>query len=252
MNTHTIKTERLKIFTSLLGVATFLISLNSLAQEARSVWEPEPKVITSGDLFAPPSDALVLMDGSNLDEWESKKEGNLTWKLEDGGMVVDPSKGRGSIQTKRSFGDCQLHIEWKSPAVIEGEGIHRGNSGVYLQSKYEVQILDSYNNKTYVNGQAGSIYKQYIPLVNASRPPGEWQSFDIVFNAPTFEGNGELNTPGYITVFHNGVLVQNHVELFGDTVSRGKQFYTKHGKLPISLQDHGSAVGYRNIWIREL
>jgi hypothetical protein len=162
-------------------------------------------------------------------------------------------KSAGNVRTKRAFGDCQLHIEWRSPAKVEGEGQNRGNSGVFLQGRYEVQVLDSYNNRTYSNGQAASIYKQHIPLVNASRKPGEWQSYDIFFRAPRFADDGTVVTPGYMTVVHNGVLVHDHVELKGTTVNAGPQSYTKHNpREPLVLQDHGHPVSFRNIWIREL
>lgn len=244
MNIINLNPGRLNRFSSLFIVTILLTSLNSIAQEAKSIWEPEPKVITPGQVYAPPSDAIVLLDGSSLDDWVSTRGGAAKWKLEDGGMTVVPKLG--SIKTKRSFGDCQLHIEWRTPAIVEGDSQDRGNSGVFLQRYYEVQVLDSYKNKTYTNGQAGSIYGRHVPLVNACRLPGEWQVYDIVFKAPTFKENGEPKDLGYFTVFHNGVLVQNHVEFVGKDVDGG------HSKLPILLQDHGSTVGYRNIWIREL
>lgn len=253
------KTKALKIYFSnyllyFIFFVFFITSMYTIAQESdkksTAIWEPIPTSVVPGIEMSPPSDAIVLLDGSSLDAWESTKEGMAQWKLEDGGMTVVPSTG--GIQTKRSFGDCQLHIEWRSPAIVKGDSQDRGNSGVFLQGRYEVQVLDSYNNKTYVNGQAGSIYKQHIPLVNASRPPGEWQVYDIIFKSPEFEENGNLLSPAYFTVIHNGVLIQNHVELKGNTVHGGEPSYEKHGKLPISLQDHGSTVSYRNIWIREL
>jgi hypothetical protein len=160
--------------------------------------------------------------------------------------------GTGAIHTRRFFGDAQLHIEWRTPSEVRGEGQERGNSGVFLQQRYEVQVLDSWNNRTYSNGQAASIYKQYIPLVNASRRPGEWQTYDIFFRAPRFAADSTLERPGYVTVVHNGVLVQDHVELKGITVYRGAPLYLAHGPLPIMLQDHGNPVSYRNIWLREL
>jgi 3-keto-disaccharide hydrolase len=220
-------------------------------EPSTAIWGQDPVVITPGRENAPPSDAIVLFDGTNLDEWESTKGGEVKWNLEDGGMTV--VKKSGSIRTKRSFGDCQLHIEWKSPAVVVDDSQDRGNSGVFFQERYEVQVLDSYENITYSNGMAGSIYKQHIPLVNACREPGEWQTYDIIFAAPVFKENGELEKPGYFTVMQNGVLIQNHVELKGLTVHSGKPHYEKHNsKEPISLQDHGCFVSYRNIWIREL
>jgi len=157
------------------------------------------------------------------------------------------------LRTKRTFGDCQLHIEWRTPAKVEGEGQDRGNSGVFLQGRYEVQVLDSYNNRTYSNGQAGSIYKQYIPLVNACRKSGQWQTYDIFFRSPRFSDKGALEVPGYITVVHNGVLIQDHVQLKGSTVYRGAPSYERHNlKEPLMLQDHGNPVSYKNIWLREL
>ena len=159
----------------------------------------------------------------------------------------------GGVFTKQEFGDCQLHVEWKTPKKIIGDGQGRGNSGIYIQTLYEVQILDSYENETYYNGQAGSIYKQSSPLVNASRKPGKWQVYDIVFHAPRFNDDGSLESPATMTVFHNGVLIQDHFELKGPSVYGGYPKYTPHAeKMPIMLQDHGNPVSYRNIWIREL
>jgi hypothetical protein len=214
--------------------------------EATEVWSPVPPVVRSGDGTAPPSDAVVLFDGSDLSEWREP-----AWKVE-GGAVTIVAK-TGSLITKRSFGDVQLHIEWRTPAVVEGEGQERGNSGIFLMERYEVQVLDSYENSTYVNGQAGSIYKQHAPLVNASRGPGEWQSYDILFGAPRFHADGTVARPATFTVLHNGVLIQNHVEVKGTTTYIGEPKYESHpAKLPLALQDHGNPVSYRNIWIREL
>lgn len=215
------------------------------------VWEPVPRSVTPGVGTAPPSDAIALFAGKDLSQWEQTDGTPPKWSVGKGFFSV--VKGSGNLRTKREFGDCQLHIEWRTPAKVEGEGQERGNSGVFLQSRYEVQILDSYNNRTYSNGQAASIYKQYIPLVNASRKPGEWQTYDIFFRAPQFAEDGSVKRPGYVTVVHNGVLVQDHVELKGTTVNVGVQSYSKHNpKEPLMLQDHGFPVSFRNVWIREL
>jgi hypothetical protein len=219
--------------------------------KATEVWEPVPRVVTPGEGSRPPSDAIVLFDGRDLSEWASADGGPAKWKVDDKAVTV--VKNTGNIHTKRGFGDCQLHIEWRTPSKVEGEGQERGNSGVYLMSRYEIQVLDSYNNRTYSNGQAASVYKQYIPLVNSSRKPGEWQSYDIFFRAPRFAADGTVMTRAYVTVLHNGVLVQDHVELKGGTTNVGMPAYQKHNpKEPLMLQDHGNPVSYRNIWIREL
>jgi len=215
------------------------------------VWEPVPPIVTPGVGTAPPSDAVVLFDGKSLSEWESAKGGAPEWALADSAMTV--VKGKGSLRTKRGFGDCQLHVEWRTPAVVVGESQGRGNSGIFLQGRYELQVLDSFENRTYSNGQAGSIYKQHIPLVNVCRKPGEWQTYDVVYRAPRFTADGTVQKPGTVTAFQNGVLVLDHVELQGSTAYIGKPKYEKHGdKEPLELQDHGNPVSYRNIWIREL
>ena len=225
-----------------------------MAQETE-VWQPVP-VIVSAPLDGPPSDAVVLFDGKSLDQWQSVEGGAAEWHIENHAMVVKPSAG--DIRTRRSFCDVQLHIEWRTPADTVGndgaplDGQARGNSGVFLQERYEVQILDSWNNKTYSNGQAGSVYKQHIPLVNASRPPGEWQSYDIVYTAPRFGDGNQLISPARITVLHNGVLIQNNVEIQGATAWIGEPRYEAHGCAPLRLQDHGNPVSFRNIWAREL
>jgi hypothetical protein len=215
------------------------------------VWEPVPKVVTPGQGNAAPSDAIVLFDGTNLDEWTAAKDGSAAkWTLADGAFTV--KAGSGDIRTKRKFNDFQLHIEWRTPQEVKGEGQGRGNSGIFLQENYELQVLDNYENKTYSNGQAGSIYKQLIPLANACKKPGEWQSYDVVFTAPRFNDDGSVKSPARITVIQNGILVQNNAEIKGKTLYIGKPFYEKHGALGIQLQDHGNPVSYRNIWLREL
>ena len=225
------------------------------------VWSPEPVIVTPGAACgAPPSDAIILFDGKNLDEWVSAQDHTLAhWIVSDGVMTVN--KSAGNIETKRKFKNYQMHIEWRIPENITGSGQARGNSGVFLASTgpgdagYELQVLDSYNNKTYVNGQAASIYKQSPPLVNANRKPGDWQTYDVVWTAPTFNADGSLKTPAYVTAIFNGVLVQNHFELKGETLYIGKPFYKAFDGAPIKLQAHGDKsepISFRNIWVREL
>lgn len=219
---------------------------------ATNLWQPVPPVV-SAPANGVPSDAIVLFDGANLDAWESLKNpgSSARWKIEDGAIVV--ARGTGDIRTKRAFGDIQLHLEFRTPAEVTKSGQRRGNSGVFFMQQYELQVLDSFKNPTYVNGQAASIYKQHIPLVNASRGPGQWESYDVVFVAPRFSVDGKLESPARMTVFHNGVLVHHDVELKGPTSNRGKPPYRAHPeKLPLSLQDHGDPVAFRNIWVREL
>ncbi|MGH6613438.1 3-keto-disaccharide hydrolase [Sphingomonas sp.] len=230
--------------------------------EDTEVWKPEPPVVTVGAYAAtpPPSDAVVLFDGRDLSQWAAVKDGApARWVVSDG--VVTVAKGTGNIQTRRRFGSYQLHIEWRIPAGITGEGQKRGNSGVFLASTgdgdagYELQILDSYRNSTYVNGQAGSIYKQFAPLANPMRPPGEWQSYDIAWTAPIFDAAGRVTRPAMVTVMLNGVLVQNNTVLKGPTQYIGQPSYKPHGPAPIKLQDHGdpsAPISFRNIWLREL
>ena len=232
--------------------AFYMVGIWGFAQEPEETedWSRKPVMILPGLNGSPPSDAIVLFDGHNLDEWTGRF-GPETWKLTDGAIEVIP--GNGSLSTKRTFGSVQLHIEWKTPYEITGDGQDRGNSGIYLMSLYEIQVLDSWDNETYYNGQAGSIYKQHIPLVNASLPPSQWQSYDIIFTAPLFDENRELVSPAFFTVFHNGVLIQNHVEVQGPTLNSGTPQYEYHEpQMPLLLQDHGNKVRYRNIWIREL
>ena len=225
------------------------------------VWEPVPRAVTPGaNNTAPPSDAIVLFDGKNVDEWVTAQDGSpAKWIVADG--VLTANKAVGNIKTKRTFRNYQLHIEWKIPENITGTGQARGNSGVFLASTgpgdagYELQVLDSYSNPTYVNGQAGSVYKQGAPLVNPNRKPGEWQVYDVVWTAPSFNADGSLKTPAYVTVFFNGVLVQNHFELKGETRYIGRPFYREYDTAPIKLQAHrdpSEPISFRNIWIREL
>jgi len=231
--------------------------------EDTEVWTPVPKVVTPGKSAADaPADAVQLFNGKNLDEWESVNNPGepAKWKVADNAITVD--KSTGNIQTKKKFTDYQLHIEYRIPANITGTGQARGNSGIFLASigkgddGYELQVLDNYNNATYVNGQAGSIYKQTPPLVNACKKPGEWQAYDVIWTAPRFNDDGSVKSPARVTVIHNGVLVQNNTELKGPTRYIGKASYEKaHGPSPIKLQAHGDKsepLSFRNIWVREL
>ncbi len=222
--------------------------------EATEFYEPVPPKVTPGKNGTGPSDALVLFDGSSFDHWISSVDSTaVKWHLnKDGSMTVNDKTG--NIQTKQNFGSFQLHIEWKSPAEIQREGQNRANSGVFIQKRYEVQILDNNNNPTYVNGQVGSVYKQAVPLAMASVPTGEWNSYDIIFHAPEFTKGGNIATPATVTVLHNGVLVQDHFVIEGTIKYIGWPKYEAHGKAPLMLQDHGdnSRVSFRNIWVREL
>jgi hypothetical protein len=240
------KSVRMSLAVLCAAVLLVSASLAWFAQEYKSgkVW-PVPKVIDPGPPGGPPSDAIVLFDGKDLSQWE----GGDKWIVEEGVATVHG----GGITSKQAFGDCQLHVEWAAPAEVQGKGQGRVNSGIYLMGRYEVQVLDSYDNETYPDGQAGSLYKQWPPLVNACRKPGEWQTYDIIFKAPQFDADGKLSSPGYVTVLHNGVLVQNHAELQGSTAWDRAPAYEPHpAKLPLHLQNHGNPVKYRNIWIREL
>jgi hypothetical protein len=236
-------------------------SAGAAKPEDTEQWEPVPLKVAPGvEGSAAPSDAIVLFDGRNLDEWVMTKDRSpARWRVENGTLVVD--KAFGNIETRRLFKDYQLHLEWRIPADITGEGQARGNSGLFLASTgpddhgYEIQILDSWENRTYVNGQAASIYKQNPPLVNASRKPGQWQSYDVVWTAPVFHPDGTLETPASVTLFHNGVLVQNHFRLLGETLYIGKPVYRKHDRAAIELQSHhdpSAPISFRNIWVREL
>lgn len=242
--------------------------------EKTEVWNPVPTQVTPGMAMLAPSDAVVLFDGKSLDAWckpqyidegvnmdqisaaiglldTDRDRQAADWNIQDGAIVVKP--GTGAIETKQGFGDMQLHIEWLSPTDLQKKGQAYSNSGVFIMGMYEIQVLNSHSNTTYPNGQAGAIYKQHIPLVNASKPSGEWQTYDIIWTAPRFDSNGKMNSPAKMTALHNGVLIQNNVVLEGPTAYIGKSKYIAHpDKLPIRLQDHGDLVRFRNIWVREL
>lgn len=230
-----------------------------MAQESRdwpvhSMERPRPPVVDPGPArppAPPPSDAVVLFDGSDLSEWQSHDGSAAKWKVTDG--YVEVVGGAGSLVTRRGFGDIQLHIEWAAPAAVSGEGQGRGNSGVFLMGLYEVQILDSYGNDTYPDGQAAALYGQAPPLANVCRPPGQWQTYDIIFRGPRFGADGSLREPARVTVLHNGVLVHDAAEFVGRTVHGRRAQYESHGdRLPLMLQDHRNPVRFRNIWVREL
>jgi hypothetical protein len=253
------------LFWFTLGVLSQVAFSQSAEQEFQAVYRwkqhdpnrPLPPVITPGTASTqsepgkPPSDAMVLFDGKDLSRWESEKGGPAKWKVENGYMEV--VKGTGNIQSREKFGDCQLHVEWATPVPAVGESQERGNSGVFLMGKYEIQVLDSYHNRTYADGQAAAVYGQYPPLVNASRPPGQWQTYDIIFHGPRLDSGGKLLRPARVTVLHNGVLVQDNVALTGPTAHGQRPPYEPApDRLPLALQDHGNPVHYRNIWIREL
>ena len=254
------KTFHSLIFTALISMTVH--GQQKATAEQTEYYSPVPKVITPGSAnFGAPSDAIILFDGKNLDEWEPTKRSaaNEKWTLVDGTMLVN--KKVGDFQTKRKFNDFQLHIEYRIPADITGSGQSRGNSGIFMAALpwgaggYELQVLDNYNNSTYVNGQAGSIYKQNPPMVNACLPPGEWQRYEVVWIAPRFKEDGTIASSARVTVFHNGVLVQHNLVLTGDTPYVGNPEYKKHGPSPIKLQAHGDKsepISYRNIWLREL
>jgi len=237
-------TLRTPLVCCLAAIATITTAQDPREYKSGIIW-PEPVVVTPGKDHEAPSDAVVLFDGKDLSKWS----GGDKWIVKDGYFL--PAKG--DIKTKDSFGDCQLHLEFATPAEVKGRGQGRGNSGVFLMDRYEVQILDSYGNTTYFDGQCGSIYKQHPPLVNACRKPGEWQTYDIIFESPRFDAAGKLTRPGYVTVLQNGIVVQNHFELQGGTFYEKPASYSPHPiKEPIRLQDHGNPVKFRNIWIREV
>ena len=208
-------------------------------------WDMPPIVTPGNSDSMPPSDAVVLFNGKDLKNWKNGEN----WSVKEGVIFA----GKGKITCEEEFGDCQIHLEWSSPSEVKGNGQGRGNSGVFMMGIYELQVLDSYENPTYFDGQAGAIYKQTPPMVNVMRKPGEWNSYDIFWTAPRFNEDGSLKSPAYITAMHNGVLIQNHFELLGDTPYNRPPKYNKHGaKGPISLQDHGNPVRFRNIWVRPL
>src|SRR5262245_11565818 len=238
--------KSLKLLVSLaLAAIVLVLAPTVLAQRYISglIW-PEPVVITPGENNDPPSDAIVLFDGKNLDAWKGGEKSTVD---ADGGFTA-----KGGLETKQAFGDCQLHVEFASPNPPKGRDQGRGNNGIGLMgARYEIQVLDSYENKTYFEGQCASVYNQRPPMVNCSRKPGEWQTYDIAFTAPQFDADGKLTKPAFVTVFHNGVLVQNHTEIQGNTFYDRAPKYDKHGKLPLVLMYHGDPVRFRNIWIRE-
>ena len=254
--------KRKIILAFLLTGSIFMAKAQQTAKpEETETWDPIPKVVTPGKTFADaPSDAIILFDGKNIDQWvQADDQTPAKWNVANNILTVN--KKYGNIETKQKFTNYQLHIEWRVPANITGTGQARGNSGIFLASLgkgdagYELQVLDSYTNKTYVNGMAGSIYKQAIPLANPGRKPGEWQTYDVVWTAPVFNEDGSLKSPARVTVFFNGVLVENNFELKGFTLYIGKPSYKQHGPSPIKLQAHGDKsepLSYRNIWVREL
>lgn len=254
--------RRILIFSIMIFSATAAGAQNSAAAamkpEMTEFYEPVPAVVTPGRtpvnvFIPPPSDAIVLFNGKDLLQWKNKDGGAAKWDVKSGVFTV--KKGTGDISTIRDFNDFQLHIEWSVPSGITGQGQSRGNSGIFLQGIYELQLLDNYSNKTYVNGQAGSIYKQTAPLKNVMRPPGEWNIYDIIYAAPRFKEDSSLFSPATVTVIHNGVVIQNNTTIRGNTPYIGLPRYKFHGKGPITLQDHGDPsepLSFRNIWIREL
>lgn len=222
--------------------------------EDTELYKPVPPTVNPTSLKGAPSDAIVLFDGTHFDEWQMSADSSaVKWLLNDDGSMTVKDK-TGNIQTKRHFGSVQLHIEWRSPKEIQGTGQNRGNSGVFLQKRYEVQVLDNNDNNTYVNGQVGAIYKQSIPMAKASVPSGQWNTYDIIYHAPKFDSEGHKTKSAIITVLHNNVLIQDHFEILGTSEYIGWPKNDPHGKAPIMLQDHhdNSRVSYRNIWLREL
>lgn len=230
------------------AAAAFLFLGLAGRPQAAEKYEPKPRVVTPGEGAKPPSDAIVLFDGKDLSMWQSDKGAEPTWTVEGGVMTVKPKTG--SIMTKQKFGDVQVHVEFATPLMPEAKGQDRGNSGVYLQGRYEVQVLDSYKSDTYIDGQCGAIYSAHPPLVNACRPPEQWQTYDIVFHRPKFESSGKMTAPGRFTVLHNGVLIQDNAEIGESTHASLYKDAAAEG--PLLLQDHWNPVKYRNIWVRPL
>jgi hypothetical protein len=239
------RTGRRLVAAAAVGVLTSAVAVFAVNREyIPGIEWPEPPIVTPGENGSPPSDAIVLFDGNDLSAWEPTD----TWKVEDGTLT----EGKGDISTKQSFSDIQLHLEWSAPNPPRGKGQDRGNSGVFLQDRYELQILDSYENETYFEGQAGSIYKQTPPMVNAMRKPGEWNTYDVIWTAPTFNEDATLKTPARVTALQNGVLILNDFEVLGRTPWPDVPTYEAHGAAPVRLQDHGHPVRFRNIWVREI
>jgi hypothetical protein len=250
--------------TTVFSLLSFIVS-TAVAQtppvmkpEMTEFYEPVPALVTPGKssanaVLTAPSDAIVLFDGKDLSKWKNKDGGGAQWDVKNGVFTV--KKGTGDISTVQEFNDFQLHIEWSIPSGITGKGQARGNSGIFLQGIYELQVLDNYDNTTYVNGQAGSIYKQTAPLKNAMRPPGDWNVYDVIYTAPRFKEDSTLFSPARVTVIHNGVVIQNNTTITGTTPYIGLPKYSFHGRGPIKLQDHGdpsAPISFRNIWIREM
>ena len=243
-----------------LALAVAITIVCSIVQAQQTQWKvhdmsrPAPTVVDPGSASTQegraPSDAVVLFDGKDLSAWSQKDGTPAKWKVRNGYFETVPKSGY--IYTKKTFGDCQLHVEFATPSPAVGQGQDRGNSGVFLMGLYEIQVLDSYDNRTYADGSAAAVYGQYPPLVNASRPPGQWQTYDIVFHEPKFGGDGKLLNKARVTVLHNGVLVQDNVEIQGTTSTDKPEYNAQPDKLPLALQDHNHPVRFRNIWVREL
>lgn len=265
MNIMSLPTAKAFAIASLFAASALVAAQEAATPnpKATEVWTPAPPVVTPGaTMGAPPSDAIILFDGKSLSEWVSAQDHTpARWFVRDGVLVVNKAPGVGNIETRRRFRNYQLHIEWRIPADVTGSDQARGNSGVFLASTgpgdngYELQVLDSYRNRTYVNGMAGSLYKQSIPLANAARKPGQWQSYDVIWTAPRFNPDGSLRSPAYATVLWNGVVVDDHFELKGQTLYIGRPVYKAYDEAPIKLQAHGDRsepISFRNIWVREL